>query len=110
MICGGFLGGAVAKNLPANARVAGSILGLGRSVLGLRRSTLEKEMTTHTPIFLPGKSHVQRSLADCSPRGRKELDTARLVTKYQPQHDLYAAFLLGDRQRYRGKQITQHTR
>ena len=63
---------------------------------------LEKEMTTHTPIFLPGKSHVQRSLADCSPRGRKELDTARLVTKYQPQHDLYAAFLLGDRQRYRG--------
>ena len=62
-----------------------------------------------TPLFLPGKSHVQRSLADCSPRGRKELDTARLVTKYQPQHDLYAAFLLGDRQRYRGKQITQHT-
>ena len=28
-----------------------------------------------TPVFLPGKSHGQRSLAGCSPRGRRELDT-----------------------------------
>ena len=28
-----------------------------------------------TPVFLPGKSHGQRSLADYSPWGRKELDT-----------------------------------
>ena len=28
-----------------------------------------------TPVFLPGKSHGQRSLAGCSPWGRKELDT-----------------------------------
>ena len=28
-----------------------------------------------TPIFLPGKSHEQRSLVGYSPRGRKELDT-----------------------------------
>ena len=27
-----------------------------------------------TPVFLPGKSHGQRSLAGYSPRGRKELD------------------------------------
>ena len=27
-----------------------------------------------TPVFLPGKSHGQRSLADCSPWGHKELD------------------------------------
>ena len=35
---------------------------------------LEKEMAT-TPVFLPGKSHGQRSLAGCSPWGRKESDT-----------------------------------
>ena len=28
-----------------------------------------------TPVFLPGKSHGQRSLAGYSPRGHKELDT-----------------------------------
>ena len=28
-----------------------------------------------TPVFLPGKSHGQRSLAGYSPWGRKELDT-----------------------------------
>ena len=28
-----------------------------------------------TPVFLPGKSHGQRSLVACSPRGRKESDT-----------------------------------
>ena len=27
------------------------------------------------PVFLPGESHGQRSLAGCSPRGGKELDT-----------------------------------
>ena len=34
---------------------------------------LEKEMAT-TPVFLPGKSHGQKSLADYSPWGYKELD------------------------------------
>ena len=29
-----------------------------------------------TPVFLPGKSHGQRSLVDYTPWGRKELDTA----------------------------------
>ena len=29
-----------------------------------------------TPVLLPGKSHGQRSLADCSPRDCQELDTA----------------------------------
>ena len=27
------------------------------------------------PVFLPGEFHGQRSLAGCSPRGHKELDT-----------------------------------
>ena len=33
---------------------------------------LEKEMATHSSI-LPGESHVQRSLAGCSPWSHKEL-------------------------------------
>ena len=35
-----------------------------------------------TPVFLPGKSHGQRSLAGYSPWGRKELDMTE-VTKQQ---------------------------
>ena len=34
---------------------------------------LEEGMVT-TPVFLPGESHGQRSLAGYSPQGRKELD------------------------------------
>ena len=33
-----------------------------------------------TPVFLPGKSHGQRSLAGCRPRGREESDTTGLST------------------------------
>ena len=36
---------------------------------------LEKEMTTLTPVPLPGKSHGQRSLVGYSPWGRKGSDT-----------------------------------
>ena len=37
-----------------------------------------------TPVFLPGKSHGQRSLAGYSPRGRKESDTTeRLSTAHR---------------------------
>ena len=36
-----------------------------------------------TPVFLPEESHGLRSLASCSPWGRKESDTTeRLVGKY----------------------------
>ena len=42
---------------------------------------LEKEMTTHSCIFLPGESHGQRRLESNSPRGHKESDmTERLST------------------------------
>ena len=37
--------------------------------------SLEKETATHTPVFLPGKSHGQRSLVGYSPRGSEESDT-----------------------------------
>ena len=33
-----------------------------------------------TPVFLPGKSHGQRSLVSFSPQGRKELHTAERLT------------------------------
>ena len=33
-----------------------------------------------TPVFLPGESHGQRSMAGYSPRGRKELDTTERLT------------------------------
>ena len=42
---------------------------------------LEEGMATH-PVFLPGESHGQRSLAGCSPWGCKESDTSE-VTKQQ---------------------------
>ena len=32
-----------------------------------------------TPVFLPGESHGQRSLAGCSPWGHKELDTTEVT-------------------------------
>ena len=51
------------KNLPANAGVLSLILG--------GEDPLEKK-TEPTPVFLPGKSHGQRSLAGYSPWGRKE--------------------------------------
>ena len=36
-----------------------------------------------TPVFLPGESHGQRSLAGCSPWGRKESDrTEQLSTQH----------------------------
>ena len=39
---------------------------------------LEEGMAT-TPVFLPGESHGQRSLAGNSPQGFKELDTTEVT-------------------------------
>ena len=38
-----------------------------------------------TPVFLPGKSHGQRSLADYSPRGRTESDTTEQLSMHAYQ-------------------------
>ena len=57
----GFPGGSVVKNLPAHAGDVGSIPGLGKA-LGRRE-------WQPTPLFLPGNSHGQRSLAGFSPWG-----------------------------------------
>ena len=69
----GFLGGIGVKNLPANAEDMNLVLDWEDP---LRR----KEQPT--PVFLPGESHGQRSLAGYSPRGHKEPD----MTKHYTQH------------------------
>ena len=40
-----------------------------------------------TPVFLPGKSHEERSLVSYSPWGGKELDTTLQLTQQQQQMD-----------------------
>ena len=57
----GFPGGSAVKNLPANAGDLGSILWVGK--IPWRRKWQP------TPVFLPGKSHGQRSLAAYSVQG-----------------------------------------
>ena len=64
----GFPGGSVVENPPANA-------GGVDSIHGLERSSGEGKWQS-TPVFLPGKSHVQRSLAGDNPWGCKESDVA----------------------------------
>ena len=54
------------KYLPADAGDVGLIPGLGRS--------LWRGKWQPTPVFLPGKSHGQRSLGGCSPWDCKKLD------------------------------------
>ena len=44
----------------------------------------------HTPVFLPGESHGQRSLGGYSPWGHKELDTTLQSTLMDPCIFLYA--------------------
>ena len=61
----GFPGRSVMKTLPANEGATGS--------LGLIPGSGSREWLP-APVFLPGKSHGQRSLGGYSPRGHKELD------------------------------------
>ena len=68
----GFPSGSVVKNPPANAGDAGSIPGLGRS----------PGEGNGNPVFLPGKSHGQRSLAGNSPRGGTESSTTWRLNNY----------------------------
>ena len=42
--------------------------------------SLEKEMETHSCIFLPGKSHGQRNLVDYSPWDIKESNSNERLT------------------------------
>ena len=58
------------KNQPANVGVAGH-MGFD---LWVGKIPWRKEWQP-IPAFLPGESHGQRSLVDCSPWGHKESDT-----------------------------------
>ena len=60
------------KNLPTNSGGVVSILGLGRQ-------TFSRRKWQRTPVFFPGESHAQRSLAGYSPGGHKELDMTWLL-------------------------------
>ena len=63
-----FPGGAVVKNVPANA-------GNKRCRFPWVRKIPWRRAWQPTPVFLPGESHGQRSLAGYSPWGRKEFNT-----------------------------------
>ena len=65
----GFSCGSVVKNWPANAGGVGSIPGLGISPG--EGNPLQWQPT---PVFLPGKSHRQKSLAGYCPLGLNESD------------------------------------
>ena len=62
----GFPGGSDSKEPSCNAGELSSVPGWGR--FPWRRKWQP------TPVFLPGQFHGQRSLVDCSPWSRKELD------------------------------------
>ena len=49
----------------------------------MRKKIVWRRKRQRTPVFLPGKSHGQRSLAGYSPRGRRVRHD--LVTKQQQQ-------------------------
>ena len=67
----GFPGGSDGKKYACNAGELGSIPGSGRSP-GRRE-------WQPIPVFLPGQSHGQRSLAGYSPWGHKELNTTKVT-------------------------------
>ena len=66
------------KNLPANARH--NRCGFS---FWVRKNPWRRKWQP-TPVFLPGKTHGQRSLVDYSPWGCKELDT----TEQQALHGM----------------------
>ena len=84
---GDFPGAVVVKNLPANtgnARDVDSIPGLGRFP---RRRKWQP-----TPVFLPGKSQEQRSLAGYSPWGHKESDPTEQLSTHMHTHTSSAGY------------------
>ena len=68
---GGFLGGSDGKESACSAGDLGSISG---------QENRWRRKWQPTPAFLPGEFHGQRSLADYSPWGHKQSDTAEQLT------------------------------
>ena len=71
----GFLGGSVLKNLPASVRDTKH-----KHLITVGKIPQSRKWQL-TPLFLPGKSHGQRSLLAYNPRGHKEWDTTEHSTK-----------------------------
>ena len=76
----GFPSGAVVMNLPASAGDARD------TVLVLGQEDPWRRKWQPTPVFLPGKSHGQRSLAGYSPWARKDLDTTEHTHTHTRTH------------------------
>ena len=70
----GLLGGSGVKNPPADAGDLGSIPGFGRSPGGGKWQP--------TLLYLPEKSHGQRSLEGYSPKGCKEANTTERLSTH----------------------------
>ena len=51
-------------------------------VLSLGQKEAREKKWLFTPVFLPGESHGQRSLANCSPWGHKESDTTEQLSTH----------------------------
>ena len=81
---GGFPG-SVVKNLPPNAGYMSSIP--GRSGRGSGRFAWRRKLQP-TPVFLYGKSHGHRNVADYSPWGHK-IVTHNLATKKKKKSNNY---------------------
>ena len=62
----------VVKNLLANARDI-------RDVCLIPRKIPWRRVWPLTPIFFPGESHGQRSLAGYGPKGHKDLDMSKMT-------------------------------
>ena len=71
-------GGRGLKNLPANARDRGVV----GSIPQVRRIPWRRKWQS-TPVFLPGKSHGQRSLLDYSPCGCRESDRTEQLSVHR---------------------------
>ena len=76
-----FPGGSVVKKSACQCRRCG----FNPSI----RKILWKREWQPTPVFLPGRSHEQRSLVGYSPRGSKELDTTEQITYVRKFHSLF---------------------
>ena len=70
----GFLGGSTGKE-PACQCKRGRFHPWVRKIPGRKK-------WQPTPVFLPGKSHEQRSLEGYSPQGRRESDIAEQLSKH----------------------------
>ena len=77
----GLPGGSVVKNLSVKQDVQ------QMWVRSLGWEDIWRRKWQPTLVFLPGKSHQQRSLADCSSLGRKELDMTELTKQQTTIHE-----------------------